>query len=104
MQTIYNQHHQCVLEGRLINKTSYLKKNLKQSWLPVFWKKIKNTQGTKENAFQLDQTGQNVQILEEVLIFHVPYNIKTGKETIKSLSLCQLDAGRLVEGKGHETD
>ena len=27
------------------------KKNLKQTWLSVFWKKIKNTQAIKENAF-----------------------------------------------------
>ena len=29
------------------------------------------------------------------------YNIKTEKQTIY---LCQLDAGRLAEGKGYETD
>ena len=28
-----------------------LQKNLKQSWLPAFWKKIQNTQEIKENAF-----------------------------------------------------
>ena len=37
----------------------------------VLKKKIQNTQEIKENAFQLDKTGQNVQILEEVLFFNL---------------------------------
>ena len=28
-----------------------MKENLKQSWLPAFWKKIKNTQKVEQNAF-----------------------------------------------------
>ena len=30
---------------------------------------IQNTQEIKENAFELDKTGQNVQIFEEVLFY-----------------------------------
>ena len=37
-------------------------------------------------------------------LFQATYNIKTDKQTINSLSLCQLDAGRLAEGKVNETD
>ena len=36
-------------------------------------------------------------------LFQAMYNIKTKKQTINSLSLCQLDAGGMVEGKGHKT-
>ena len=32
------------------------------------------------------------------------YSIKTEKQTISSLSLCQFDVGRLAEGRGHETN
>ena len=39
-------------------------------------------------------------IFEEVLYFQAMYNIKTEKQTINSLSLCQFDAGILAEGKG----
>ena len=52
------------------------KKKMKQSWLPVFWKKIQNTQEVKENAFLLDKQ-QNVRIFEKVLFFQTTYNIKT---------------------------
>ena len=37
-------------------------------------------------------------------LFKDTYGIKTEKQTINSLSLCQLDAGRLAEGKVNETD
>ena len=37
-------------------------------------------------------------------LFQVTYNMKTEKQTINLLNLCQLDAGRLEEGKGHDTD
>ena len=37
-------------------------------------------------------------VLEEVLFFKLH---ATEKQTINSLSLCRLDAGRLAEGKGH---
>ena len=33
--------------------------------------KIQNTQESKENAFQLDKTGQSVHIFEEVLFFNL---------------------------------
>ena len=59
---------------------------------------IQNTQEVKENAFSLDKTGQNVRIFEEVLSFQATYNIKTEKQTINSLRLCQFDAGMLAEG------
>ena len=36
-------------------------------------------------------------------LFQDMYIINTDKQTIQ-LILCQLDAGRLAEGKGHETD
>ena len=57
----------------------------------------------KENAFKLDKTGQNVRIFEEVIFFQATYNMKTEKQTINSLSLCQVDAGMLAvaEGKWH---
>ena len=37
-------------------------------------------------------------------LFQAAYNIKTEKQTSYSLSSCQLDAGRLAEGKGHVID
>ena len=69
-------------------------------------KKIQNTQEVKENAFQLDKTGQNVHIFVEVLFFQATYKRKTEEEkkTINSLSLCQFDAGMLAEEKRQETD
>ena len=39
-------------------------------------------------------------IFEEVLFF----KRRTTQKQNNSISLCQLDAGRLAEGKGHETD
>ena len=59
-----------------------------------------NTQEVKLNVSFLDKTGQNVHVFKEVLIFQGTYNIKTEKQTVSSLSLCQFDAGRLAEGKG----
>ena len=50
------------------------------------------------------ESGQTVRIFEEVLFFQATYNMKTEKQTINLLNLCQLDAGRLEEGKGHDTD
>ena len=52
-----------------------IEKNLKQSWLPAFWKKIQNTQEVKEKVFWLDKTGQNVRIFKELLFFRATYNI-----------------------------
>ena len=63
-----------------------------------FTNKIQNTHEVKENAFELDKTGQNVRIFEEVLFFRATYNRKTAKHTISLLSLCQFDAGMLAEG------
>ena len=37
-------------------------------------------------------------------LFQATYDIKTEKQTNKSLSSCQLDAGRLAEGNEHKTD
>ena len=60
-----------------------------------------NTQEIKENAFLI---GQNLQFFQEVLFFKLSTTIKTEKQTSDWLSLFRLDAGRLAEGKGHETD
>ena len=59
----------------------------------------------EQNAFKLDETGQNVQIFEGSPLFQATYNIKTeeNKQLIQ-LILCQLDARRLAEGKGHKSD
>ena len=45
----------------------------------------------------MDKKGQNMQTFKEVLFFQATYN----RKTINSFSLCQFDAGMLVEGKGH---
>ena len=37
-------------------------------------------------------------------LFQAMYNTKTEKQTIIQLILCQVDAQRLVEGKGYKTD
>ena len=42
----------------------------------------------------------NVRIVEEVLFFLTTDNLKTEKQTIKSLSSCEFDAGVLTKGKG----
>ena len=52
----------------------------------------------------MDKTGQNVHIFEEVLFFKLRTTIKTETQTVNWLSLYQLDAERLTEGKGHETN
>ena len=41
---------------------------------------IQNTQEVKESTFQLDKTGQNVWIFEEVLFVQATYNRKTNLE------------------------
>ena len=58
------------------------KKNLKQSWLPAFWKRSKTHKRLKE-GFLIGQTGQNLHIFE-VVLFQATYNIKTEKQTINS--------------------
>ena len=44
-----------------------------------------------------------MRIVEEVLFLQATYTLKTEKQTISSLILCQFDAGMLAEGRGHET-
>ena len=53
----------------------------------------------------MDKTGQNVHIFEEVLFssyIKTESEKKTKKKPTSALSLCELDAGRLAEGKGEE--
>ena len=57
----------------------------------------KHTRDLKEQ-FLIDETGQNVQIFEEVLFFKLRTAIQ-----LNELILCQFDARRLAGGKGHET-
>ena len=70
----------------------------------VLKKRSKVHKRLKRTLLYLDETGQNVQIFEEVLFFQATYNIKTEKRTINSLRLCQFDAGMLADGKGNKTD
>ena len=56
-----------------------MEKNLKQSSLLALWKNIQNTQEVKENTFQLDKTGQNVWVFEEVLFFFKLHTTKKHK-------------------------
>ena len=53
-------------------------------------KRVQDTQEIRENAFSSDKTEQNAQIFEPRT---------TEKQTINSLSSCQLDARMLAEGK-----
>ena len=52
----------------------------------------------------MDKTGQNVHIFEEVLFssYIKTESEKKHKKKTSALSLCELDAGRLAEGKGEE--
>ena len=51
------QFSKCVLtiamlyDGLFFSIYKVMKKNLKQSWLSAFWKKVQNTQEVKENTF-----------------------------------------------------
>ena len=69
---------------------------------------IQNTQEIKRTLFFffffLDETGQNVQIFEKVLLFKLRTTKERKKQTINSDYLVSVGCGRLAEGKGHETD
>ena len=52
----------------------------------------------------MDETGQNVQIFEEVFFFKLRTTEKQKNKQFIQFVLCQLDVRRLAEGKWHETD
>ena len=60
------------------------------------------SRNTEVNGALFDQieTGQNMQIFEEVLFFKLH---TTKKQTVNSTYLVLVGCGRLVEGKGHKT-
>ena len=45
-----------------------------------------------------------MRLFEEVLFSQATYKMKTEKQAINSLSLCQLDTGMLTESPENETD
>ena len=56
--TFPSTRHSTLTLPRMTHYTHFYlkkKKNLKPSWLPAFWKKIKNTQEVKKNAFLIEQ-------------------------------------------------
>ena len=73
-------------------------KNLKQSWLPAFWKKIQNTQEIKRMLFIWTKQDKMPNFWESPL-FQATYNIKTEKQLIQ-LILCHLDVGSWWREKG----
>ena len=93
----------CLIICQTRNTTKCLVAYRSQQNLVIFHylkKEPKHTRDEREHCLH----GQNVQIFEEVLFFKLHTTVKTEKQTINWLSLCQLDAGRLAEGNGHKTD
>ena len=81
--------------------TNQDKRLVKGHWCTLLFQ---NTQEIKENAFYLDETGQNVHIFEEVLFFKLRATYKQKKQIIDLIYLVSVRCGRLAEAKGHETD
>ena len=68
------------------------KKNLKQSWLPAFWKKIQNTQKIKKTLFNKTKQDKTCKIFEVIFFFKL---CTIQQKTVKPTFLCPLDARKL---------
>ena len=80
-----------------------VEKNLKQSWLPAFWKLIQNTQEIERTL--LDRTKQDKTCkFSRTSSFSSYVQQQNRKQTINSTYFVSVGCGRLAEGKGLEAD
>ena len=73
------------------------------SKVDFFYQDPKHTKDKRE-CFLIGQNKSKRTNFRGSPLFQATYNIKKEKQTISWFSLCQLDARRLAEGKGHGTD
>ena len=78
---------------------SGLKKNLRQSWLPAFWRKVQNTQEIKRTLFDWTKQDKTCTFLKKSSFSSYVQYIKNRK-TNNSTYLVSVGCGRLAEGKG----
>ena len=63
--------------SKINSQQQWKKKNLKESWLPAFWKKIQNTQEIKRTLFNKPEQDKTCKFLmESSFLSYVQYNRK----------------------------